>query len=59
LIVHGTFDSVLQIDYGRGIRDALQKLPVDLTYREYPIGHHVSEESLADVTAWLTARLNT
>lgn len=58
LIVHGTFDSVLQIDYGRAIRDALQKLPVDLTYREYPMAHHVSEESLTDVTAWLTARLN-
>jgi phospholipase/carboxylesterase len=58
MIVHGTQDSVLTIDYGRAIRDALQELPVDLTYREYPIGHQVSQQSLADITEWLTERLD-
>jgi phospholipase/carboxylesterase len=53
LIVHGTNDSVLNVEYGRAIRDALQKLPVDLTYREYAMGHHVSEESLSDIERWL------
>ena len=57
-IVHGTYDSVLSIEFGRAIRDDLEKLPVDLTYREYEIGHHVSEQSLADVTAWLAAQLD-
>ena len=28
-----------------------------MTYREYPIGHYVSEESLAEVAAWLRDRL--
>jgi phospholipase/carboxylesterase len=58
LIVHGTQDNVLQIEYGRGIRDALQELPVDLTYREYPMGHSVSQQSLNDITSWLTKRLD-
>lgn len=58
ILVHGTQDSVLGIEYGRAIRDALQKLPVDLTYNEYPIGHHVSQQTLADVTEWLTRRLD-
>lgn len=56
-IVHGTQDQVLPISYGRGIRDKLQMLPVDLTYREYPMPHTVSPESLRDVAAWLTTQL--
>jgi phospholipase/carboxylesterase len=59
MIVHGTYDSVLPIEFGRAIRDTLQQLPVDLTYREYQMGHHVSQESFADVTAWLAVQLKT
>lgn len=58
LVVHGTADPVLPIHYGRGIRDRLSGLPVALTYREYPMGHHVTPESLRDVTAWLKERLD-
>jgi phospholipase/carboxylesterase len=57
LVVHGTRDEVLPIHNGRASRDLLQRLPVDLTYREYPMGHEVSAQSLADVVAWLAARL--
>jgi phospholipase/carboxylesterase len=57
LVVHGTMDDVLPIQNGRASRDLLQRLPVDLTYREYPMGHEVSAQSLADVVAWLSARL--
>jgi len=58
LVVHGTEDPVLPVHHGRAARDQLSALPVALTYREYPIGHYVSEESLADVTAWLRQRLD-
>jgi phospholipase/carboxylesterase len=57
LVVHGTMDQVLPIQNGRASRDLLQRLPVELTYREYPMGHEVSAQSLADVVAWLSARL--
>jgi Predicted esterase len=57
IAVHGLYDSVLPIQQGREIRDKLSTVPVDLTYKEYPMAHEVSTESLADVTAWLTARL--
>ena len=30
---------------------------VELTYREYAMGHEVSAQSLTDVVAWLSARL--
>ena len=58
LVVHGTEDVVLPIHHGRAARDQLSSLPVALTYREYSIGHFVSEESLTDVTAWLRQRLD-
>ena len=53
LIVHGVHDSVIPIEYGRAVRDYLEKLPVALSYREYAIGHHVTEESLSEVERWL------
>ena len=58
LVVHGTADMVLPITYGRASRELLSSLPVDLTYHEYPMGHEVSQESLSDVTAWLTEQLD-
>jgi phospholipase/carboxylesterase len=57
LVTHGTFDQVLPIANGRATRDALSELPVALTYREYPMAHEVSQESLRDVAAWLTRAL--
>ena len=56
--VHGTRDTVLPIGEGRTIRDELSRLPVVLTYREYDMAHEVSAESIADIAAWLTERLD-
>jgi len=58
LVVHGTADMVLPITHGRASHKLLSSLPVDLTYHEYPMGHEVSQESLSDVTTWLTEQLN-
>ena len=57
LLQHGTADQVLPIHHGRTARDHLAVLPLELTYREYAMGHQVSDESLADAAAWLRARL--
>lgn len=58
LMVHGTEDPVLPVHLGRDARDRLGSLPVDLTYREYPMAHEVTMESLNQVAEWLTARLD-
>ncbi len=58
LVVHGTADMVLPITHGHASRELLSSLPVDLTYHEYPMGHEVSQESLSDVTTWLTEQLD-
>jgi phospholipase/carboxylesterase len=58
LVVHGIVDMVLPITYGRASRELLSSLPVELTYHEYPMGHEVNQESLSDVTAWLSQQLD-
>lgn len=58
LITHGLYDPVLTVEQAREARDYLGALPVELTYREYPMGHEVSMESLRDVTAWLKKSLD-
>ncbi len=57
LLQHGTEDPVLPVHYGRAAREVLDTLPVRLDYREYRMGHHVTQESLADASAWFAARL--
>jgi len=57
-VSHGIYDPLLPIDGGRDCRDKLKALPVELTYREYPMGHEVSMESLRDVAAWLSSTLD-
>ena len=58
IVTHGIYDPVLPVENGRAARDFLKTLPVELTYREYPMGHEVSMESLRDVTAWLGKSLD-
>ena len=58
LVVHGIMDTVLPIEYGRASRRLLSSLPVELTYHEYPMEHEVSQESMADVAAWLSTHLD-
>ena len=58
LVTHGLYDPVLPISNGRDIRDRLTEWGAALTYREYPMGHEVSQESLRDVARWLTEQLS-
>ena len=54
---HGTQDSLLPIQLGRTVRDELLKLGLDLTWREYQMGHEVVPHELADAAEWLATRL--
>jgi len=50
---HGTQDMVVPLAAAHRTRDFLRQTPVELTYREYPIGHEVSPDELADIAGWL------
>ncbi len=58
LVTHGVYDPVLTIDNGRATNEMLSALPVRLKYKEYPMAHEISRESLADVSIWLSSELD-
>lgn len=58
LIVHGDADAKLGIHLARWAREQLERFPLALTYRELPMGHAITPESLDVVTTWLSARLD-
>jgi predicted esterase len=45
-IVHGTFDPVIPVEFGREARDLLAAAGADPTYREYPIEHWIDPEAI-------------
>jgi phospholipase/carboxylesterase len=47
-ISHGTQDPVIPIDFARRTRELFRASNARVTYKEYPIGHQLSEEGLAD-----------
>ena len=57
-VAHGLHDPVIPIQKARRAQELLSKTGADLTYREYPILHTISEESLADLSQWLDKRLD-
>ncbi len=56
-VAHGTLDPMLPIAMGREVATTLQELGHPVEWHEYPIAHSVSEEEIADVSAWLKQRL--
>jgi phospholipase/carboxylesterase len=58
LVTHGKWDDVIPVERGREIGQALADLPLETVYREYPMAHQVSAESLADIDDWLRAHLD-
>jgi phospholipase/carboxylesterase len=54
---HGTQDPVLPLALGVASRDALRELGYTVDWRDYPMGHSVCEEQVADIAQWLTQRL--
>ena len=57
-LAHGKYDDVIPVTFGRDSHEYLQAANAEVEYREYPIGHTISEESLYDLSEWLSARLD-
>jgi phospholipase/carboxylesterase len=56
-VQHGLHDEILSVAEGREVRDRLAELGVPVEYREYPMGHQVSTESVQDAIEWVHERL--
>jgi len=57
-VAHGTYDPVIPVEQGRAIRKFLEIRSMRVDYREYPGGHEVTPEALADAAEWLSRRLD-
>ncbi len=57
-VTHGLYDPVLPIENGRATKEILSRLPVEIEYKEYPMAHEISQESLSDVANWLSSQLD-
>jgi phospholipase/carboxylesterase len=53
LVHHGTQDPTIEVERAHGSVERLRELKVPVTFQEYPMGHEISPNSLADLSAWL------
>lgn len=54
---HGINDRVLPVFLGRTTHQYLQSLQLNVTYREYPMGHEVSPACFEDCKNWLAQQV--
>lgn len=57
-VAHGLYDEVLPIQNGRDSEARLRELQLNILYKEYPMAHQISRESLSDLSKWLTEQLD-
>ena len=56
LMAHGQMDAMIPMARAITSRDALTSLGYQVEWREYGMGHEVSPQEIADISAWLNAR---
>lgn len=57
ILTHGAQDPLIPVAWGREARDTLTRLGAEVEYHEFPMGHMVSEQSLAVIAQWMKKRL--
>lgn len=50
---HGTSDQVIPLAWAKKTPVILENLGIDITYKEYPIGHGVAPQNFYDFKSWL------
>lgn len=56
-LAHGLNDRVAPIELGRGAEKILARAPLEMTYREYEMGHEIGEQCLREMDVWLRTQL--
>jgi phospholipase/carboxylesterase len=50
---HGTADQVIPVEWARKTKPFLEKLGINSSYKEYPVGHGVAPQNFYDFKNWL------
>jgi phospholipase/carboxylesterase len=56
-IGHGTYDSVIGVEWGRRAKAQLEEAGADVLFREYPLPHAIDPRVLAELREWLPRSL--
>lgn len=54
---HGTGDTMVTVDSAKYARDFLEAAGYTPVYREYPMGHEISQQTVSDVSNWIRETL--
>lgn len=57
LVMHGLYDDILPIAKGRTAHEWLKLNVDDVTYREYPVAHQISDSGIELIRSWLQEKL--
>jgi phospholipase/carboxylesterase len=52
-IAHGTQDETVPVAAARQAREVYTRLGAQVTYGEYPTGHKLTTQAMADLKQWL------
>jgi phospholipase/carboxylesterase len=52
-ISHGIYDQIIPVRLAHESAELLESARARVEYREYPMGHEVSEETVRDLSAWI------
>tara|TARA_Y100000389_G_scaffold204898_1_gene260609 strand:+ start:5429 stop:6088 length:660 start_codon:yes stop_codon:yes gene_type:complete len=53
-MAHGTFDPVLEIDWGRESANKIIESGYSVDWHEYSMGHTISSKEITDISKWLS-----
>jgi len=52
-ISHGTYDELIPLKLGKESAELLRNAGANVTFKEYTMGHQVTEDTLRDLTSWM------
>lgn len=55
---HGKVDQVIPVEWARNNKAFLEKLNIEYTYEEYPVGHGINPQNFQSFKNWLEKRNN-
>ena len=50
---HGLYDELIPVELGRGSAELLQNAGANVTFKEYRMGHQVTDDVLRELTIWM------
>ena len=50
---HGSADQVIPVEWARNNKPFLNKLSIEMTYEEYPVGHGINPQNFQSFKTWL------